>query len=109
MLSLTTKRHHVLVCFPGLMGSYADNFDGYGESVDDAIDRLLAKCQQDDNMQNLLMQCSTRAEAYQQIAKHLKAATPDGAWRSIAGDLCRRVLFLLQPNRFGFEKYGWIY
>lgn len=109
MLSLTTPKHQTFVTFPGITGGSNDDFGAYAEEIDRIIDRLLAECRKDDQLPAVLGRCSTRLEACQAIARHLPAVTAGNLGARIAGDVCRRVLFLLCPDRFGFEKYGWIH
>jgi len=111
MLSLTTKRHRLFFTIPGLSGSSDSDFSGYGVLVDNAVDALHAKCTQDAQLVEQLGAVTSRQDAYQVIAKHLRAVTPDAKWlRDCAGsDLCRRVLYLMHPDRFGFQSFGWIH
>ena len=111
MLSITTHRHRVLFMIPGLSGSSDSDFSAYGLLVDKTVDALHEKCRVDVALLEQLPLTPTRDEAYRLIAKHLRAVTPDAKWlRDCAGaDMCRRVLYLLQPDRFGFEKFGWVH
>lgn len=111
MLALTTERHKMFITITGLRGDCRSDFGGLGRELDAAVDRLLSLCQGDKSVREGLILAQSRSDAYQVIARHLKAATPEGKWmRDHAGSsLCSRVLFLMHPDRFGFEKYGWIH
>ena len=111
MLSLTTPKHRTFVTIPRITGCSSDDFGAYARQIDLTIDRLLEKCQSDSDLLAALDGCSNRAEAYQVISRHLPAATEGFSWlrQNLATDVCRRVLYLLCPDRFGFEKCGWIH
>lgn len=111
MLSITTKRHQLFITILGLSGSSGDDFSAYGALVDSTVDALHEKCEKDAPLLDKLAAVQSRQDAYQLIGKHLSAVTPDAKWlrECASGDLCRRVLYLLQPDRFGFQTYGWIH
>ncbi len=111
MLSLTTPKHRTFVTIPRITGCSSDDFGAYGRLIDLTIDRLLEKCQSDSELLADLEGCSNRAEAYRVLARHLPAVTEGASWigQSLGTDVCRRVLFLLRPDRFGFDQYGWIH
>lgn len=106
MLSLTTSRHHLFVTIGGIYGSSSDDFESYSENIDNLVDVVYAACQEDENIVEDLAACNNRAEAYSVIATHMDK---DIIKQKIASDICRRVLYLLCPDRFGFEKFGWIH
>ncbi len=112
MLSMTTQRHRMFVCIPGVSGDSRSSFGGIGEELDAAVDRLLAVCQADGALKAALEATTDSFEAKKLIWQRLNAAPPDAAWMrtsEIVTPMCRRVLYLMHPNRFGFEKYGWIH
>lgn len=112
MLTMTTQRHKMFVCIPGLSGDSSSSFGGIGEGIDATVDRLLALCRADEDLKAAVDVTMDRMAAMVLIWKHVKAATPDAPWMrasDIATPMCRRVLYLMHPNRFGFEKYGWIH
>ena len=111
MLSLTTPKHHTFVTIPRITGCSSDDFGAYGRTIDLTIDRLLEKCQSDSDVLAALAGCSNRHEAYLVISRHLPAVTEGASWvgQELGTDVCRRVLYLLCPDRFGFDKYGWIH
>lgn len=110
MLAMTTERHKMFITIQGISGRGGECFKAYSVVMDDAVDRLLALCRSDLAVVRALGEAKTRTEGMNVIARHLKAATPDGEWirECAAADLCRRVLYLMEPKRFKFEVYGWI-
>lgn len=110
MLSVTTPRHRLLVCIPGVFGESNSQFTYFNQLIDQTVDQFFDAVRNDAELMEQLERSSSRADAYQSIYKHLVAVTTNQKWlRDCAGaDLCRRVLFLLYPDRFGFEKFGWI-
>lgn len=108
---MKTDRHELFVTIPGLRSDSPLDVSKYSALIDHAVDELDRLCRGDKALLFALEQTSDRQAAYSQIARYLKCATTEHPWlRAHAGaDLCRRVLYLLHPNRFGFETYGWIH
>jgi len=111
MLAITTTRHKVFFTISGLFGCGGDDYSAYADQVDNTIDRLLEKCRNDNNTLTNLAYCISRDQAYQILFRELPGITAGNpGLRKHAGQaICRRVLFLLHPDRFGFEKFGWIH
>lgn len=112
MLSMTTARHRMFVCIHGISGDSSTSTGGMGEALDAAVDRLLALCQADEGLKRELEEATQAMSAKELIWRHLKEATPEAPWMrsgNIGTSMCSRVLYLMHPNRFGFEKYGWIH
>lgn len=112
-LTFKTARHQLFVALPHNVPNDAagHRVSRYAELIDETVDKLHALCKDDSGLLSELVRVKSRAEAYQLIGKHLKYATSPHPWlRAHAGsDLCRRVLFLLAPERFGFECHGWVH
>lgn len=100
MLTLTTPRHKTFVAIPGIQGKGQEDLSAYGSLIDEAIDRLYNRCSTDLELVAFLELCTSRIEAYQRIAKHLHAVTPDQKWLRdcAATELCRSAFELLQPE-----------
>lgn len=109
MLAITSTRHQVFFTVSGLFG--CGDYKSYGNRVDDTIDRLFTKCQNDSATISKLANSNSREEACQILAKQLRSITEGypWLWKHAGQEICRRVLFLLHPDRFGFETYGWIH
>ena len=110
MLAITTKKHALFITVRGFNGDSESHAVSLAREVDLAVDRLLEVCRNDKWLLNHLKGCESRSQAFAHIFLHVRSVTEDQPWiRDCAAlDLCRRVLFLLHPDRFGFEKYGWI-
>ena len=111
MLALTTPKHSLFVTIPGVSGDGNMVVTGIAAEIDEAVDRLFEICRGNSWLMNYLSHCENCSQAYAQIFLHVREATEGRSWVKdcVSLDLCRRVLYLLFPDRFGFEKYGWIH
>lgn len=105
-----SPRHQTFFCF---RDEDQDDLsiDQLGEQFDLVVDQLYALCLADQLVIAALAAATTRLQGYTAMLPLLPSACRGFQWvaDSASREVLRRVLYLIHPEKFGFNHTGWIH